>query len=220
LLLFDGDVLSQFLIANEYAPFRVLKKNYHIQCAIVEAVDYELLQNRKFFEKIKETYQKLLRTEALIVLDDRSYPAFVNAPQAVSRAIAVLGTQYHEKIDVGEAYTHSASVTLNIPVVSHDRKALSAMDKAGFSYVSPVLSAFDVLVFSYQCGAMSVGQCNAMRKALIAKGNEFMPEQFRNASFEDGLPNFSPRLVCSACAPVGAAIPEGVAVVRITPVIA
>ena len=208
LLLFDGDALSQFLLANEHAPFRSLKKNYKIQCAIVEAVDYELRQNKKFFTKIKDTYEKLLKTEALIALDDRTYPAFVNAPQAVSQAIALLGTRYHDKIDVGEAYTHAASVTLGIPVVSHDRKALAAMDKAGLAYFNPVLTAFDVVVFAHQCGAMSAMQCNDMRKVLIAKGNEYLPEQFKNSSFEDGLPKFSPRLACSVTPRVGGPIPE------------
>lgn len=218
LLLFDGDALSQFLVAKEYLPFRALKKTYGIQCSIVEAVDYELRQSRKFFESIKEVYEKFLKTELLVILDDRTYPAYVSSPQAVSTAVALLGTRYHLKVDYGEAYTHAASVTLNVPVVSHDRRALGVMDKAGFVYRSPMLTAFDVVVLAYQAGAMSESECDGFRKVIASKTNEYIPPQFKNASFQDGLPKFSPRLVCSKSAKVGAEDPDSNALI-ITPIL-
>lgn len=216
LLLFDDDALSQFLLAHEYAAFKVLKKRYGIQCAAVEAVDYEMRQSRRFFASIKDTYEKLLRTEALVILDDRTYPAYVRSANAISQTIALLGTKYHTKIGYGEAYTHAASITLEVPVVSHDRKALAVMDKSGLAYRDPVLTVFDIVVLAHQCGAMSQSECDAMRKVIAAKPNEYLPEQFKHSSFDDGLPKFSPRLVCSQSSRVGGADPNAQALV-ITP---
>jgi len=58
---------------------------------------------------------------------------------------------------------------------------------------SPVLRGFDLLAFCYQNGCLEPKACEEVRSELSRNG-EGMPKAFMNASFADGLKNFSPRL--------------------------
>lgn len=46
---------------------------------------------------------------------------------ATISAIQALGTQYQLNVDWGEAFTHAAAVTLDVPSLSHDITALRAL---------------------------------------------------------------------------------------------
>jgi hypothetical protein len=114
-----------------------------------------------------------------------------------------LGAQYEGHVHRGEAYTFAAAVTLGLPALSNDFSAIKTLEANFLSLPSPVLRAFDLLAFCHQSSCLELKACEEVRSELL-KNNEGMPKAFMNASFEDGLKNFSPRLRAAASGPTHA----------------
>jgi hypothetical protein len=104
-----------------------------------------------------------------------------------------LGAQFYGYVQRGEAYTHAAAVTLGLPAASNDQRAILLMKSRMLPVPSPVLRCFDLLVFAYYDGILSLKDCEKIRKELRTNG-EGIPGPFVNASFEDGAKSFPCRL--------------------------
>ena len=118
------------------------------------------------------------------------------------------GLDYSHRVDRGEAYTHATAVCLGQPAVSNDWNAIKVLAKAGYQLPSPVLRAFDLVVFAHQTAIMSEADCDKVRKILLRE-KEFIPAALRAASFRQGVAQFAPRLVDASAPPVGAAPTAG-----------
>lgn len=84
-------------------------------------------------------------------------------------------------------------MTLGLPAVSNDFSAIKTLEANLLTLPTPVLRGFDLLAFCYQSGCLELKMCEGIRSELLKHG-EGMPRAFMNASFENGLKNFSPRL--------------------------
>lgn len=196
LVLIDTDVLVQFLVANEIAPLRDLKRKYQVQPAIVDAVEYEVRSPgkslRKYSSLIEPRLQKALGNGTILLIDGRSLPSIVGVgASAVETQIAITGTKYHKFVDYGEAYSHAAAAVLGAPLFTHDRNAIRVLNRAGEQICKYVLRAFDLYTFAYHIKLLDVRSCDKVRQSLAALG-EWLPDAFFKRSFENGLP-FSSR---------------------------
>jgi len=206
LLLCDSDALVQFLLANEIRPFRKLKDTYGIQSAIVQEVDLEMRWLGKHKDRFVPLLDKALKGDVLRVLDPAYFQSFLStAPVGASWAsFQSLGAQYEGYVGRGEAYTFAAALSLGLPALSNDFNAIKTLEANLLTLPTPVLRGFDLLAFCYQSGCLELKACDGVRSELL-KNNEGMPKAFMNASFEDGLKNFSPRLQDGAAGPAVAA---------------
>jgi hypothetical protein len=204
LLVCDSDVLVQFFFANEINPFRHLKDGYGIQSVISQEVDVELRWLGKHKDRFVPQLEKALKSGVLRVLDPPHFQSLVSsAPPGASWAgFQSLGSQYEGRIHRGEAFTFAAAVTLGVPALSNDFNAIKTLESNFLALPSPVLRAFDLLAFCHQSGCLDLKACDGVRSALLKNG-EGIPKVFMNASFQDGLRNFSPRL---QSAPAGLSI--------------
>lgn len=195
LLLCDSDALIQFFTANEIRPFRLLKEGYGIQPVIVQEVDLELRWLGKHKDKFVSQLDKALKSNTLRILDPAYFQSLLGtAPVGASWAgFQSLGAQYEGYIGRGEAYTFAAALTLIMPALSNDFSAIKTLEANFLTLPTPVLRGFDLLGFCFQAGDLEHTACDAVRGELLKNG-EGMPKAFMNASFQDGLKNFSPRL--------------------------
>jgi hypothetical protein len=195
LLLCDSDALIQFFIADETRPFRLLTENYGIQPVVVQEVDLELRWLGRHRDKFVPQLEKALKSNTLRILEPAYFQSLLGtAPVGASWAgFQNLGAQYEGYIGRGEAYTFAAALTLGMPALSNDFSAIKTLEANFMSLPTPVLRGFDLLGFCFQTGDLEHKVCDAMRSELLKNG-EGMPKPFMNASFQDGLNNFSPRL--------------------------
>jgi hypothetical protein len=221
LIICDTDATTQLLIAGDISVLRELKRTYKVQPAIVEAVDYELrspqsLTLRRLLPVYEPQLDKALNTSTIQILDERTLPAYVgNAANAVWRDISIRATKWSLRVQRGEAYSHSAALTLSLPILTHDIRAIRILEKDQEKLTSPLLRAFDLYAFGFQCGCMTERDCDRCRQALQQR-NEFIPQAFANRSFQEGLGYFYPRLQCSHIPFVGSATPFDAHDVRLT----
>lgn len=132
-VLCDTDAVIQFLLTGETRPLRLLPARYSIQPLVVAEVEIELQSIPRFRKRIAPELKKALANGVLRILDQVVLEAHFGGPPAGSLAaasamtqIAALGREYQQHVDLGEAYTHAAAVTLGVPALSHDRTALNA----------------------------------------------------------------------------------------------
>ena len=207
-LLFDTDALIQlFLTAKQtksLLPLRTLRDEYGIQPVIVAEVEVELASHRKYGAKVVPEFRKALGNGALEILDIGSMSKYV--PTALASGVFAtyqrLGQRYALVVDRGEAYTHAAAVTLDVPAVSNDVSALRALTFHDYQVPSPVLRVFDLFAFALQTGVLDLRDCDAARKELLGR-NEHIPRAFQHAAFTDGMKSFCPRILDGARSAVG-----------------
>jgi hypothetical protein len=196
LLFWDTDALIQVLFTGTHRVFSELKTNYGIRSVVVPEVELEVVSQR-------QALSKAIRNDVVHVIDSRSFESIIGSdPSLQARAIGksyvdmqTMGAAYGRSVGSGEAYTHAMAVSLGQPAVSNDWNAITTLDRTRAPLPTPVLRAFDVLVFGHQIGTLSSQDCDAARQALLATGREYLPKCWRNASFDDGLSEFTPRLV-------------------------
>ncbi len=195
LLLCDSDALTQFFLADEIRPFRELKARYGIQPAIVQEVDNELRWLRKFKDRFVPQLDKALKAATLKVLDAAEFQSHLStAPIGASWAsFQSLGSRYNGYVDLGEAYTFAAGVTLGFPALSNDFSAIRVLEGKMQSLPTPILRSFDLLAFCFHNGILSPTDCESVRSALL-KELEGLPKAFQHASFENGVKVFNTRL--------------------------
>ena len=201
-LICDADATIQALIAKEVRPFQALKR-FQVQPVVVPAVLVELRSNHRYGRRVESQLRKALGNGTIRELDlaklkehfeqgqvDASAKALATATE---RTIELLGRTFDRWVDYGEAYSHAAALTLECPVLSHDKRALDALLNAGQDVPPCVLRYFDLLAFAYQVGSLDERGCDQVR-SVLRRENEFIPYQFKNASFLGGLPSFVVRL--------------------------
>jgi hypothetical protein len=191
----DTDALVQFFLANEIRPFRHLKDVYGIQPTIVQEVDLELRWLGKYKDKFVPQLEKALKSNVLCILEPAYFQSLLGtAPVGASwPSFQSLGAQHEGYIGRGEAYTFAAALTFGVPAVSNDFSAIRTLEANLLTLPAPVLRGFDLLAFCYHSGCLGLKECDAVRSEL-SKIGEGMPKPFVNASFENGLKKFSPRL--------------------------
>lgn len=196
LIVFDSDVLTQLFLANQVQPLKHLKDNFGIQPVIVEEVHIELQWLQRYRDRFIYQLQRALKSGCLATLDIGRFQSQISsAPLGASwESFQTLGQQFEGRVHRGEAYSFAAAVTLGMPAASNDYSAIRTLLQNFLPLPSPILRTFDLIAFCHQTGALSSGDCNALRKTL-AGAHEHFPPQFKNASFEDGLKSFSPRLL-------------------------
>jgi len=191
---------------------RTLKTNYDIQIVVAEPVEVELrlIIKRDKFKDAQNILTKGFSSGLLGVLDETRLSSLVGTTRAptVLESIENRGESFRRLgVGNGEAFTHSASVELNMPVLSNDRQAIDLLTRNGIALPGPFLRAFDILVFGRQIGLLSDGECDEARQALAKRG-ENLDKCFTNCSFTNGLPHFYPRLLDRAFPLVGSQQPS------------
>lgn len=212
MLVCDTDALSQVLVAGDFSVIRDLKKTYHTQPVLVEAVEYELrspqsLSLRRLVPKYEAALEKALGNGTLQVLDERSLPYYLGpAAHAVWNEISIRATKWARRVQRGEAYSHAVASTLSVPVLTHDITAIRILEKDGEALSQPLLRVFDLYALGFQTGCMSEAACDGCRQKLLQEG-QFLPKAFQHHGFKDGLGMFYPRIQVEQMPPVGHAEP-------------
>ena len=197
----DSDVLIQLLVAGNLQPLQQLKKVYGIQAAIVVEVENELRTNKKHKKYIQGNFDKAITAGTIQVFDQGALQTFLSKQSHLLNSMAstawstmqATGQSYNLFVGLGEAYTHAAAIFLGVPSASHDKNALNVLENKGMTIPSPVLRTFDLVALCYQAGLLAEQECDGIRKSLLAVG-EWLPQEFKNCSFEDGINNYSCRL--------------------------
>ena len=208
LLICDTDALVQLLLAGDVTALRDLRRLYHIQPSIVEAVNFELISPQsRSLQRLQPMYEaafdKALGNGTLQVADERTLPAYVgSAAHAVWNEVSIRATSWATRVQRGEAYSHSLALSLKLPVLTHDMSAVKVLRNAGEALSSPILRLFDLYAFAFQRGSMTESDCDNCRQILVRE-KQALPDAFRNRAFLDGLSQFYPRLQCASTPPVG-----------------
>jgi hypothetical protein len=191
----DSDVLVQLFLVHELRPLQELKKSFGIQATIVLEVDLELRWMAKYRDRFVPQLDRALKHGVLAKLDQSLFQSHLSAsPPATSwGTFQSLGAQYYGYVQRGEAYTYAAAVTLGMPAVSNDFRAIQLLQFQMLSLPAPVLRCFDLLVFAHECGILTLKDCEKIRSDLLKRG-EGIPKAFTHACFEDGLKTFRCRL--------------------------
>jgi len=201
LLLCDSDALVQLFIANNLRPLQSLKSTYHIQPSIVLEVDIELRWMKKYKSRFVPQLDKALKNGVLTKLDPSAFQSLLSTatPGMSWGNFQALGQRYELVVQRGEAYTHAAAVSLGLPAMSNDGKAVLTLTGQMMAVAAPVLRLFDLLVFSHDNGLLSTKECDDIRSELLNNG-EGLPGPFQNASFVNGAKTFPCRLKSGAAA--------------------
>jgi hypothetical protein len=194
LLLCDSDALVQFFLANDLRPLQALKADFEIQPTIVLEVDMELRRVGKHKDRFVPQLEKALKHGTLAKLDQALFQTYLATatPGTSWSTYQALGMQYYGYVQRGEAYTHAAAVTLGMPAMSNDFRAVRLLEEKMLTVAAPTLRSFDLLVFAYQSD-IQLSACEDIRSSLLEHG-EGIPGPFRNRSFADGVSNFPCRL--------------------------
>jgi hypothetical protein len=196
LLLCDTDVLIQFFLANELRPLKELKRIFAVQPAVVvEVADIELRWNGRYRGRFAAEADKAIKSGLLEYLDPAAFQGYLSsAPIGSSWAqFQTIGAEYARHVQRGEAYTFAAALSLGMPAISNDFRAIETLRVQGLALPCPVLRCFDLIAFSYQAGVLDMGPCEGFRDSLF-RSSEHIPKIFAKTSFEKGLASFRSRL--------------------------
>lgn len=202
LLMLDTDALLQHLLGGTLRVLRELKVQYGVQAFIVPEVENEIRRSRRFATRVNQSFTKAISNGVVKVLEAGTYSTVVQSSPVLQVAavgiahadIQTLGAAYSQRVDRGEAYTFATAYKLGQPAVSNDMSAIVALDRAGLELPQTILRAFDLVVFGYQAGLLEEADGDRFRQVLLAE-SEWVPREWKNASFSDGLKRYVPRLV-------------------------
>lgn len=195
LLLCDSDALVQFFLVDDVRPLQALAKQFGIQPAIVPEVDLELRWLARHKDRFVAQLDKALKHGTLLALDRSTFQTYMGTatPGTSWSSYQALGMQYYGYVQRGEAYTHAAAVSLRMPALTNDLRAVRVLEAQMLNVALPVLRSFDLLTFAYELGILSIKDCEEIRHELLRHG-EGIPGPFVNASFENGAKKFPCRL--------------------------
>jgi hypothetical protein len=211
LIIIDSSVLLQLIPTDQFGVLRLLKTDFGVQPAIVQAVESEvayILQNVPKFRGRQDQLKKAIGNNTLAIVDrDLLAPILGSAVEAWIRQMESEGVRLYSIVDRGEAFTHAASMVLHAPTATNDTTAVSRLLRGGETIPRPIFRFWDFIVFAYQVGLLDAGACDRVRQALHRIG-ERQHRCFTNCSFEDGLSHFYARLVWANREAVGASQPQ------------
>src|SRR5690242_5714582 len=135
LLICDSDALVQLFICQELRPLKLLRKAHNIQPAITMEVDTELRWLGKYKNRFVGPLEKTLKDSLLVHLDQRLFQSMLSdaSPGTSWPSFQNLGGQYAKHVGRGEAFTFAAGVTLGLPALSNDFRAIQVLDGLGLS---------------------------------------------------------------------------------------
>ena len=216
LLLCDTDVLVQLFLAGELRPLIDLKKSYGVQPAVVLEVDLELRWVRKYRDRFVPQLDKALRSETLKKLDVALFQSLLASakPGTSWASFQALGAQYYGYVQLGEAYTFAAGLSLAVPAASNDFSAIQTLNAQMLVLPAPIIRCFDLLVFAHRTDILDMKACDKARSELLKNG-EGLPKPFQNSSFADGMKSFVCRLL-DGTQPAGTAAPSYSSTLAIT----
>lgn len=195
LLVCDSDALVQFFLIDDLRPLQALTTTFDIQPTITLEVDLELRWLAKYKSRFVPKLDKALKHGILTKLDQNTFQGYLGAAAAGTSwgSFQALGVRYYGVVQRGEAYTHAAAVSLGMPALSNDGKAVRVLEGQMMSVAVPVLRFFDIIIFAHESGALTTKECEEIRSALFTNG-EGLPGPFQNASFINGAKTFPCRL--------------------------
>lgn len=211
LIIIDSSVLLQLIVTEQFGVLRLLRSDFGVQAAIVQAVESEvacILQNVPKFRGRRDQLRKALGNNTLAIVDrELLAPILGSSVDAWIRQMESQGVRLYSIVDRGEAFTHAASMVLGVPTATNDTTAVSRLLKGGEIIPRPVLRFWDFVVFAHQRDLLDAERCDKIRQ-FLRKMDERLHPCFAKCSFQDGLPHFYARLVCSDRPTVGAGQPQ------------
>jgi hypothetical protein len=204
LLVCDSDALFQLFITNIISPLKELKRLYGVQPVITQEVELELFSNQRYSKRVGPSVQKSISKGTLVVLSPHTLRSLIGpAAEVYYPAVQALGAQYRLRVQKGEAYSHATGVILKVPAMSNDFEAIRLLTTNECEVAAPTIRSFDLIVFAHHIGVLKDTDCDGFRKQMNMERNEYIPKEFRNASFKDGLPFFCPRILDGRTPPIG-----------------
>lgn len=211
LIIIDSSVLLQLIATEQFGVLRLLRSDFGVQPAIVQAVESEvtcILQNVPKFRGRQDQMKKAIGNKTLAIVDrDLLAPILGSSVDAWIRQMELEGVRLYSTVDRGEAFTHAASMVLNVPTATNDTTAVSRLLRGGETIPRPIFRFWDFVVFAHQVDLVDAGACDKVRQFLHKIGERLHP-CFSNCSFHDGLPYFYARLACANRPTVGASQPQ------------
>jgi hypothetical protein len=211
LIIIDSSVLLPLIAADQFAVLRLLRSDFGVQPAIVEAVESEvacILQNVPKFRGRREQLKKALGNGTLALVGrELLAPILGNSVDAWVRQMDSEGERLYSIVDRGEAYTHAASMVLGVPAATDDTTAISRLLKGDETIPRPVLRFWDFVVFAHQRDLLDAERCDKIRQ-FLRKMEERLHPCFAKRSYQDGLPYYYARLVCADRPVLGASQPQ------------
>lgn len=211
LLIIDTSALLQVIATEQLGVLRFLRSSYEIQMAIVEAVRSEAehcLTNVPKFRGRQNQLRKAIGNNTLAVVNrDLLITLVGTSAEPLICQIESEGARLFRAVDRGEAYSHAASMVLDVPIVTNDASAVRKLLRDGECLPRPILRFWDLIVFAHQCGHVDARACDKIRQAL-RKLREKTHPCFTNRSFEEGLQQFYPRMISADYEIVGAEQPQ------------
>jgi hypothetical protein len=195
LLLCDSDALVQFFVIDDLRPLQSLKATFQIQPTITLEVDLELRWLGKHKNAFVPKLDRALKHGILVKLDQGMFQGYLGTVTAGTSwaSYQALGARYYGFVQKGEAYTHAAAVSLAMPALSNDGKAVRVLEGQMMSVAVPVLRFFDIIIFAHAFGVLTTKECEDIRSTLMGS-DEGIPGPFERASFVNGAKNFPCRL--------------------------
>jgi hypothetical protein len=211
LIIVDSSVLVQLVATEQLGIFRRFRSDYGVQAAIVQAVEAEvfhLLNTVAKFRGRQEQLRKALGNNTLALVDREFLaPLLGTGVDAWIRQMESEGERLYVMVDRGEAFSHAASIVLDVPIATTDTSAVYRLLKYGEKIPRPIIRFWDLVVFAHQIGDLDEAGCDRIRKTLSKLGERTHP-CFTERSFRDGVSEFYARLICSDHQPIGAAQPQ------------
>jgi len=199
-LVCDSDALIKwFLVDPQMSGFSFLQENYGLHAVIPSEIETELRWiHGRYGNRFELLLNKSLSRHSLTVVD----MSFIETTSQITSELArpiydnIQRSGKHLALHVGkgEAYCYAWALQLNLFVMSDDISAFNTLKHNGFDVPSPLLGFFDLYVLLYQAGHFKLRDCEGARRTLM-NNSEHLPNQFANASFQNGVAAFSPRII-------------------------
>jgi hypothetical protein len=160
LLICDSDALVQFFLVDNLQPLQTLRSRFQIQPTITLEVEIELRWLGKYKNYFAPKLDKALKHGTLTKLDEVNFQGYLGTATAGTSwgTFQALGARYYGFVQRGEAYTHAAAVSLAMPAMSNDAKAVRVLESQMMNVAVPVLRFFDVISFAHSSGILSEKQ--------------------------------------------------------------
>jgi hypothetical protein len=196
--IYDTDALTQILIAGQQNLLKLLRDDFGVASFMMNEVDVELRSKPRLSGLIRPQLEKAIKFGWINILSakhlDQLRPTD-DGSSAVSLAdIRELGDELNLEIETGEAYTHAASILLDVPSVSNDLNAIRTLEARGKALPPTILRSFDLFGFFYQEQYLSDSDVEEIRR-ILRSYNEWLPASMKNASFRDGFSTMRCRLI-------------------------
>ena len=202
-ILSDSDALIQLFIAKQGAILAFLKGRFGITLAVTPEVEIEISSHRKFGNQFEQVLLRFIGSGSIVVLDDETVRDVLKEQgltgALLDQSLSDIGDRsrtYHKHVGVGEAYTHVKALALQVPLMTHDIRAIETLRHVGLPVATPYLRFADLLVFARKVGGISKEECDRARATLDGQ-KEWLPQQLKSRRMVDAdWDQFDCRITC------------------------